>query len=246
MGARTQKVTLPPNKTVKIVQRVKMIGAPFDGVVLGGYTLSSAESTLAQAKKSGKLPKKTGFVNNFAYSVGVLIIAGHSEQVQPDFRLRKVGPRVVNAQSALLYQLQNFQPMYIQNRGLKVTGQMTPRGSSKIIISNSLAMSFAPNSTASILMKFGSQQVPAGKFTLHVVAKSDGRTWQFKRDFSISNAEANRLNKSNASVKQSLLWLWILIGLFILLVATILVVWLYRRAVKRGRLEARRASWKKN
>ncbi|MCI2171510.1 DUF916 and DUF3324 domain-containing protein [Schleiferilactobacillus perolens] len=238
LGVKTEQIKLPPKGTVRVVQTVKMPSALFDGVVLGGYDLSFAGDVLKEAKKAGKLPKTTGFLNAYAYAIGVMIISGHSERINPDFKLREVKPRLVNAQATLQYDLQNFQPMYIQNHGLRVTGTMTPRGSKKVINSDTLSMSFAPNSTAPILMRFGTQQVPAGRFTLHVVAKLADRTWQFSRNFTISNAEANRLNKNNASVKQSFLWLWILIGLFVLLVIVVLIVWLYRRALNRGRLEA--------
>lgn len=244
LGAKVQAVKLPPGGSARVVQTTKMSSAPFDGVILGGYQLASKDDVLEAAKQSGKLPKKTGFVNNYAYAISVLIVAGRSENVQPDFKLQRVEPRVVNAEAALVYQLQNFKPMYLQNHGLQVTGTMTPAGSNRVVNSNGLSMSFAPNSTADIAMRFGTKEVPSGKFTLHVIAKSADRTWRFKRNFTISNAEANRLNKNNASVKQSFLWLWILIGLFVLLVVVILVVWLYRRALRRGRLEAQNGSIK--
>lgn len=229
IGAKAQVIKLPPKGTVTIQQRVTVPNTPFNGVILGGYNFISSSFRGSDSGQKGIRLK-----NQPAYEVGVTILVGKTETVKPELKLRTIKPAEQNARAVVLFNLQNTMPMYILNKNLTVTAKMMPAGSKKIVNSLRQKMSYAPNSNADIPLVFENQELPSGKFTLDVVAATDSQRWHFRRNFTISNAEANRLNRSNATLRPSYLWLWILIGVLVLIFITVLVVWLYRRGIKRG------------
>ncbi|MCI1851956.1 DUF916 and DUF3324 domain-containing protein [Schleiferilactobacillus harbinensis] len=229
IGAKPQVIKLPPKGVVTVQQKITVPNKPFNGVIVGGYNFISSSY-------QGKVSSSKGIQlkNQPAYEVGVILLVGKTESVKPDFKLRTIKPAMQSARAVVLFNLQNTMPMYILNKGLTITAKMTPAGSKKVINSLRQKMSFAPNSNADVPLVFENQQLPSGKFTLDVVASTDSQHWHFRKNFTISNAEANRLNRNNLTLKSSYLWLWILIGVLVLIFIVVLVVWLYRRGIKRG------------
>lgn len=229
IGAKPQVIKLPPKGTVTVQQTITVPRTQFNGVILGGYNFISNSYQGSVTSTKGIQLK-----NQPAYEVGVIILVGKTESVHPDFLLRTIKPAMRSARAVVLFNLQNTQPMYILNQGMTLTAKMMPVGGKRVINSLTQKMSFAPNSNADIPLVFENQELPSGKFTLDVVASTGSQRWHLRKNFTISNAEANRLNRSNATLKSSYLWLWILIGVLVLIFITVLVVWLYRRGIKRG------------
>lgn len=229
IGAKSETIKLLPKGTVTIKQTITVPNTFLNGVILGGYNfISDSYQDKSSSQKGIRLK------NQPAYEVGVLILVGKTETVKPSLQLRTIRPAAQNARAVVLFNLQNTMPMYILNQGLTLQAKMYPAGSKKVINSLKQKMSFAPNSNADVPLVFENQQLPSGKFTLDVVASTDSQHWHFRKNFTISNAQANRLNRNNLTLKSSYLWLWILIGVLILIFIVVLVVWLYRRGIKRG------------
>ncbi|ERL63712.1 DUF916 and DUF3324 domain-containing protein [Schleiferilactobacillus shenzhenensis] len=231
LGPRKQTVSLPPGKTILVKQNVTIPSSDFNGVILGGFDIRQKDQPTKALKKSGRV----AITNDTAYLVSTLILVGKTESVKPDFKLNRVGPTTFNARPAVEFNLQNTQAMYVSNKGLSVTAKVTPRGSRKTVIALNQAMSYAPNSNATVPMVFDGRDIPSGNFTLHLVAKTDEQTWRFTRNFTISADTASRLNRANVTAKPNYLWLWIVIGLLVLLFVVVIIVFLYRRGVRRGK-----------
>ncbi|WP_317914837.1 WxL protein host-binding domain-containing protein, partial [Carnobacterium maltaromaticum] len=74
-------------------------------------------------------------------------------------------------------------------------------------------------------------KLKAGDYTLVMTAKSMDKTWKFKKDFTIKADVAKELNEKDVTVKKDYTWLYIVIGIALVLSALVLI-WLIIRKKK--------------
>ena len=66
-----------------------------------------------------------------------------------------------------------------------------------------------------------------------MTAESKGKTWHWKENFTIDGETANKLNKTDVTIENNSNWIYILIGVSLILVALILWFILWKRKKKK-------------
>lgn len=215
-----QTVTLAPKATQRVSFTLRTPKAGLQGLVLGAIR--------AEDQKSYKQRTK-GFAisNKFAMVLGVQVQT-NKDLITKRLRLTGVKAGVQTNQAAVLATLNNPQPT-ILNR-LQLKAKVMRRGETKALLTRSTTRNaMAPNSHATFAV-FSRTALRPGKYTLDLVATNPGHRWHFKENFTITAAQATKINKQvHLKVKYQIPWLWLLIGLLILIILILLILLLKRR-----------------
>ncbi|MFC6315447.1 DUF3324 domain-containing protein [Lapidilactobacillus achengensis] len=172
--------------------------------------------------------------NQFAYVIGLQL---HSDQtaVKPDLHLLKVSPKQFNYRNYITATLQNNRATIM--RDFAVDTYITKRGQKKKYVTMKKdGMAMAPNSNFTLPIGNESYRLEPGKYTLYLKATADNKKykWNFKKDFVVTDSEANKLNKESVDEPAKpnyTIWL-ILIGVVIILLLVFLIILLLRRKKK--------------
>lgn len=242
LGPKKQTVTLAAKETKAVTFPVQIPQTNFNGVVLGSFYVDSEQANKKAMKSRSK--KRMKVINTYALYYGVVLRVNDWQQAQPDFKLNRVVPQLISNKPGVGADLQNFKPALISDKKLNIKARVTQKGSTKTIKQYKLQASFAPNSTLNFPISWGGDRMTAGNYTLYMTLKDDAKTWHLKRNFTITGEQADKLNTADQA-KKSYLWLWILIGSFVLLLIIIFVIYMYKRGRNAGRQSVQTTSGKR-
>ncbi|MDR2833907.1 MAG: DUF916 and DUF3324 domain-containing protein [Streptococcaceae bacterium] len=251
------EIKLAPKSSQTVKVDVTMPNEAFKGIIAGGITFKqkSSETDTATSDQKGVSIK-----NEYAFAVG-LLMRQNPERVSPDLTLNNVFANQVNARNVISANLQNkatgFLNQMIVNahiKGITDTSvtfnllksmmQMAPNTNFDLPIPVSIQGALGANTF--------SEPLKAGKYHLSMVvngqkdpngpykAKDEqGKEetylyqWKFERDFEITGAKADELNKLDVTIKQGWpWWYWLLMALAALLVIFFLFFILWKRRKK--------------
>jgi len=249
-----KQVTLKPHSVVKVPFQLQMPAATFNGVLAGGITFKEAKTTKTSQSSSGQ-----GLAINNEYSyVVALLMRQNSTAVAPNMTLHTVKPDQINARNVISANLQNNQMTYINQ--VAIQAQVTKKGDSKVLYSaNKTALQIAPNSNFNFPVALNGQALEPGTYHIKLIVdgnKSDNgkyargkdskgqslryqNEWVLEKDFTISAATAQDLNKKDVTIKTDYTWIYILVGIGLLLLV-LLIIWLIWRKKQKDAKEAAR------
>ncbi|EUJ63234.1 hypothetical protein MCOL2_03036 [Listeria fleischmannii FSL S10-1203] len=163
--------------------------------------------------------------------IGVLLTENDKE-VKPDMQLGEIKPSQINYRNVLKANLQNSQPIILKN--LNIQARVTKKGSNKTLHeTNKTDMRMAPNSNFNYGINWENQEFKAGKYTLHMTAKSNENEWKWTKDFEIKGDEAKALNNKAVELEKDYT-IWYIIGAILLgLILLILVFLLGKRSSRK-------------
>lgn len=222
----TKEITIPAHSDTDYTLNVTMPEKAYDGVVAGGIYFEEKD------QKSGNSQQKSGLAleNRFSYVVAILL-KETDRPVTPELTLEEVAPGQINARNVINADLKNTQATYINQ--LKVDTAVKAKNSKEVLYKSSKsAMQVAPNTTFTYPTALNGDTLKPGDYTMHVVASSGKHRWEFDKDFTISGEKAQELNKKDVSIKHNSSWLYILLGLLLLVLAFCLllfVLWKKRK-----------------
>ncbi|AVL00551.1 DUF916 and DUF3324 domain-containing protein [Pediococcus inopinatus] len=220
-------VVLNGKQTKKIHLKITMPKEKFDGVMVGGLRLKDQNQN---ADKDKKKSKGTTVTNEYAYLIGV-VLQQNTKKVQPHMKLASVKPGQVNLRNVINSRLRNVKATYLNK--LSVNAKVTKDGSSKVIYhQKSSNLQMAPNSVFNYGLQLNGQSLKAGKYVMDITAKSKKQTWHFKKTFTITREKAAKLNAKDVSIKKDYTWIYILVGVLIILILIVIAFWLIRRKLK--------------
>ena len=214
----SKNVKVKANSTKKVGITIEMPKKAYKGVALGGISIRQ------QVKKQG------GIQNQFGYTIALKLQEEDELTVEPDMKLLYAGPRKLNERERIVAQLQN--PKAAIMRELKVTSYVTKAGSSKKLLKTSKEeLKMAPNSNFNYALGDGVEKLAPGKYTLHLKADSEkGKyKWNFKKEFTISAAKAQQMNKLTIGKPVKTINWWLIGGMGAVILALIgWIIWLLR------------------
>lgn len=239
-----KETTIPPksSKTLKI--KVTMPDEELDGVILGGLHFTEKEDKAKEAKENAGVQIK----NRFAFAIGVLI-RQNDTVIKPDLKLGEIRPSQVNYRNVLKANVQNIQPVIIQD--MEVDVRVTKKGSKESLLEQKkTGIRMAPNSNFNFGISWENQEFKAGKYTLNMNVSSGTEEWKWSKDFEISQKEAKELNEKAVELKvDNTKWYIIggIVGVIVLMLVTFSLSQYIskRRRRKRKRLKAEAAKRKR-
>ncbi|WP_086312960.1 hypothetical protein A5821_000532 [Enterococcus sp. 7F3_DIV0205] len=243
--SEVEKETTIPAKSSKILKiKVTMPDKELDGVILGGLHFTEKEDKEKDDKENSGVQIK----NRFAFAIGVLI-RQNDNIVKPDLKLGKIQPSQVNYRNVLKANIQNTQPVIIQD--MEIDARVTKKGSKETLFEQKKpGVRMAPNSNFNFGMSWENQEFKAGKYTLHMNVSSGSEKWKWSKDFEISQKEAKELNEKAVELKVDYTKWYIIGGVVGVIVLMLITFGLSqyiskRRRRKRKRLKAEAAKRRK-
>lgn len=222
----TEEITIPSHSSVDYRLEVSMPPKSYDGIVAGGIYFEEKN------KPTEKTGQKAGLAleNRFSYVVAILL-RETEKTVIPELTLGKIEPTQVNSRNTITTELNNGRSVYINE--LKVETDIKVKNEKKILYKSSKkAMQIAPNTTLNYPTSLEGQKLKPGVYTMHVVATSGKYRWEFNKDFTISGEQARELNRKDVTIQNDNSWIYILIGVILLILSGIILLILRKRNKK--------------
>lgn len=206
-------ITLTANETRTVEAKVVMPEKSFDGILLGGITVSE------------QVPENENQITNrFSYSLAV-VINQTDKEVSPTVDLTQVAVNQRNRRSVVIGSLQNQAATILND--VHVEAQVFEKGSDAPLYTETRSdMRMAPNSTLPFGISTGTKPLKAGKYQLKMVVTSGEEEWRFEKEFTITAKEAKEFNEQavNLETDRTVVYLAIAGGVVVLLL--LVIAWL--------------------
>lgn len=184
----TNTVKLDKKETKIITVEVSPKTEPFPGVKLGSI----------RVLKHTDKKNKNGIVTDYGYMIGILLTEDkRGFNVGGDLVYKKAAPKIINGRKTAAITLQNPKPYVIQN--LKIAANLYKDGEKEVYGKKSLEnMSVAPNSSFVYPIDLGLKNLEPGKYRVEIEASNDQDSWNWTKEFTVSQKEADQANKDAA------------------------------------------------
>lgn len=181
----TDSLTLKKQETKTISIYIEPKKESFPGVKLG------AVRVLKHVDKE----KRSGIVTNYGYTIGILVNEEKKAfNIGGDLVYKKTAAKIVNGRKTASTNIQNPKPYVIQN--LEMTSTLYKDGEKTAYGKKSLEnMSIAPNTSFDFPIDLGLKNLEPGKYQVKINAKNDQDTWQWVKEFTVSQEEADAINE---------------------------------------------------
>jgi len=221
-GSKT--ITVPAKGYKVVTANVKIPKTNFNGVILGGWYFQRTDTKLTgNVKGAGNLQSQYSYVIGMKYTLG--------QVPDPSMSLGKVGAGLSNYHRGIIANVRNTTAVMIPN--LKTTTTITNRDGGKVVQKAQREnVQMAPNTTYGYPMLYGKTALAAGHYHLHMVVKNTDHEWVFDRNFTITQAQADKYNKDSVDNQGPNIWLLVGLGalaMLILVLLILLIIYLIRR-----------------
>lgn len=255
------ETTVPAGKEVSVKVHVTMPKEAVTGIITGGITFKEKDKETVSSKTGNE---ETGMAikNKYSY-VLALLVRQNEEPLTPDLALNEVGAAQSNARNIIQANLQNPVATYLNQ--LKVTAEIRKKNRTDVLYtSETEAMQMAPNSNFNYYVPLNGKPLEAGEYTIKIVAFGDkdedgsyesknaagekvsfNQRWEFEKEFTITSAEAKKLNEADVSIVKDYTWLYIVIGMLLLLIVAGLILFLIKRKRDKEKEKAEKAKKKR-
>lgn len=189
-----KQVVVPPRSVVPLNLEIDMPEASIDGYVSGGIQLKQV------TKKAEEKAKTTGITNEYAFLIGMLL-SENDTKVEPNLELNNVYAGLANYRNAVFINFSNVEPEYLEN--LTVDVQIMKKTSDAVLYDTKKAgMRMAPNSMIDFPVEMNGDRMEAGDYKAHILATSETGKWEWTKEFTITNEEADKFNDQDVSLTQ--------------------------------------------
>lgn len=201
-------VKVPAKSSTDLVLDITMPEVPYEGIVTGGIQLMDGASSVETKDENGAT-----ITNKFAYLFGVTLRMS-KDDVAPDFKFRKVGAGLQNYRNSIIVKVANVKPMVAKNMIMDV--EITEKGKKDVLYQKKKnEMSLAPHTVLAFPISMDGDRMRAGEYTAHIVLKGYDKEWKWKKDFTITDEEADKFNNEDPYLVQERGLDWKLIGLIV-------------------------------
>lgn len=219
-------VTVPANGTKVVTAVVKMPSKQFNGIMLGGWYFKRLNQTV-----TGTVKGTTDVRNQYSYVIGLRYASG--EIPGPDMRLKSVAAGLFDYHRGFIIRLRNVAAIMIPDVTMQTTITNKTTGA---VVENVLQknVQIAPNTAFKYPLLVNNNQLRAGKYHLHMVVKNSQHRWVFNRDFTVTQAEAQKYNRASVENRGISSWWLIVLGALLMLII-VLLIWGTWRLIKKRR-----------
>ncbi|MFC6260508.1 DUF916 and DUF3324 domain-containing protein [Levilactobacillus fujinensis] len=219
-----QTFTIPAKGSKVVTATVKIPKTNFNGVILGGWYFERADS-----KVTGTVKGANNMTNKYSYVIGMKYTMG--KVPSPSMSLGKVTAGLGDYHRGVISDLRNTTAVIIPN--LKMDTTITNRDGGAVVKHAKLKnVQMAPNTTFNYALLYGKTPMKAGSYHLHMVVKNTDHKWVFDRNFTITQTQANNVNKGSVETSGISIWLLVALGalgMLLLILLILLIIYLIRR-----------------
>lgn len=239
-----ETVTLAPNSNETIVFQVTMPKTAFDGVLAGGITFKE----ISENEQNENNEQGLSIKNEYSYVVALLMRQTENE-VAPNLVLHEVEPGQINARNVILATLQNDQKTYINQ--VNIQTKITKKGSDAVLYEeNKERLQIAPNTRFAFPTSLNGAALEPGDYriiaTIFANEDEEGEFiretenepikyknyWELEKEFTIDRQVARELNAKDVTIPEDHTWIYLLIGVLLLVLVVSLILWLIWRKKK--------------
>lgn len=229
------EVELAAGETKQVELNIQMPETGYEGVIAGGIQLMKAGQTEDVDTSGGST-----VINQYAYVVSILLQEGDAE-LTPDLQFNSAYAGQLNYRNSVYVDLSNIVAAYLND--LTIEAQVMKKDSSTVLYeSKNTSMRMAPNSFMEFPISMNGEQMEAGNYTVHLLATSGELSWEWTKDFEITEEEAQKYNERDVGLTQETGINWQLIVIivvgFIASVAVIFLIVTILRKRKKGKQKA--------
>ena len=179
---KPQKVTLAPNKTKDLKFKVKLPSEKVKGLVLGGFSIRSRDSAV---HGTADVP---------------VWLTDDNKPVGGILSLHNLSLDVINKKPHIIVNLQNKEPGMMKNVIVHVTVKRKSwldrfNLGPKTMSADLTYPKVAPNSRIPVDFDQNTTPIQAGKYVVKGAARSGKATWTFHKTYTITQDQANDINK---------------------------------------------------
>lgn len=140
------------------------------------------------------MEEKKGVKTGFAYDVGIIFSeTGEEFNNSSSLELKSAKAALKNGKKRVLANLQNPEPKVLEN--LTISAVMKNKSDGKVIKERKAqAYSMAPNSNFDFDLDWGIANLASGVYILEMDVNNDFNNWSFKKEFTITNKQAAKIN----------------------------------------------------
>jgi len=223
------RIVVPAKETYTVQLKVLMPSVSFDGILAGGINFQEVlNEEDAETNQEGGVAIK----NEYAYVIAMLLRVNETE-VSPDLQLNQVSAAQSNWKNVINANIQNFQSAYVTN--MHINAQVKRQGETEVLYElDKSDMEMAPNSNFDYAIPLNGEPFVAGTYVLTLEVESSEGTWDFEREFVITQEEAKAFNETDVSIEHSKLWIYMAAGggILLLVFLTFILVWYKKRSKK--------------
>lgn len=225
------EILIPANESKDVNFKITTPKEGMIGIALGGiYVLDKNENVNEQSKgESG-----VSIHNQMGYPTEI-VLSTSDKQVEAKLALDKVQITSYGGKPALEIPLQNVNPNIVPD--LTVETEVTKKGKTEIEEKNKKEnIEIAPQSIFNHIVRMGDKKISPGTYSAHIKAKSEYGSWEWDREFVVSNEKAKEMNQ-NAKTLNVPSWLYFAIILLVLLLLLVFYLIYKNRQLKKGSME---------
>lgn len=217
-----KEIKLAPKAEYDLNIQVKMPDKELSGVQAGAiYLLQKGNDT-----------EKGNIKNQFAREIGLLLQSSDPNTLDSHLSLTKATASQMNARNTTLLTLENNQPKFMKLTDVHAT--MKKKGADKVLYETKQKnMTIAPNTQFDFPISLEGNEFQPGTYVASFQSKEGNKTWQFTKEFTVTNQESKQLNQTDAVLQNKPSFIdqykWaILLGMVLLIIIVGLVIYLAR------------------
>lgn len=233
-------ITVPAKGTMTVPIQLNIPQEPFDGMILGGVTVTQPKEKASTVNKS----KGMQIENMVSLTVGIKLT---ESDIPVKAALDFVGAKASQeaGRNQVEVTLENQAPINLEQ--IDYDAKLYKKGSNEVLHERQVSgYRFAPSSSFTYPISWEGERFERGTYRvkLTAVSKETGQKWQWDEEFEITAEEAKKLNDKAVDLNEGINWTYIIIGIGIVLLLLFLVFFLLYRKKKKEE-EQKRAEAKK-
>lgn len=196
-----KEVTVPAKKDVITKIKIEMPVVEYDGMILGGINVKAKKQETEEDKsKSGGMKIE----NEMSYAIGV-VLQENENPVVTDMALERVFASAIMGTNTTKATLQNPTSMVMED--VSIEAKVYKKGNDTVLFETKKeGYRMAPNSSFDFGVGLGTKPYVTGDYVMKIAATSDPKdpkngekqTWNLEKEFSVTAAEAKKLNDASA------------------------------------------------
>lgn len=237
-----ESVDLAPGETKNLELTIDMPETSYDGVIAGGVQLMRAGQTNAATDGGG-----SKIINQYAYVIG-MVLQETETKIDPDLTLNNVKAGQSNYRNAIFVNFSNVMAAYLNNMTVEV--QITEKGKETVLYERKqTAMRMAPNSFIDFPVSMNGERMVPGDYEADILVTSGKKKWTWKKEFKITDEDANKFNERDVGLVQEkgLDWKLILliVAAFLILIILLFILLRFLRKKKQTKEDIAKKARKK-